>query len=386
MEYPEELRYSKEHEWVRVEGNRAIVGITDYAQDALGDVVYVQLPDAGLEVIANASIAEIESTKSVSEVYAPVTGKVVEANATLDDAPEQLNTDPYGAGWIFVVELADPEQVNGLLDAAATARSWRSRPVERWRLVDDLGTGRDAQGQMDADLAGLDEVAAGGPPVLRLYQWTPPALSLGRFQPETDVDLDACRARGRRGGAAPDRGQGAAARRRPDLRGRAAPRPAGAAGHVDALYRTLAAGLIAGLAELGVRAEIGGDRGPAGPGVLRRGPGRGPAGGGAQALRLGPGPAGRRRAPARLGAPRPAPVRRARPPPPPISRALASLGRVEGPRRRQSEEDWRASSCGPERHARGARGHRRIRQSWPARSSGASRPPSTSRSRRGFGG
>lgn len=119
MEYPEELRYSKEHEWVRVEGNRAIVGITDYAQDALGDVVYVQLPDAGLEVIANASIAEIESTKSVSEVYAPVTGTVVETNGTLDDAPEQLNSDPYGAGWIFVVELAEPAQVNGLLDAAA---------------------------------------------------------------------------------------------------------------------------------------------------------------------------------------------------------------------------------------------------------------------------
>ena len=118
MEYPEELRYSKEHEWVRVEGNRAIVGITDYAQDALGDVVYVQLPDAGLEVIANASIAEIESTKSVSEVYAPVTGKVVETNASLDDAPEQLNSDPYGAGWIFVVELAEPEQVGALLDAA----------------------------------------------------------------------------------------------------------------------------------------------------------------------------------------------------------------------------------------------------------------------------
>jgi glycine cleavage system H protein len=119
MNFPEELRYSSEHEWVRVDGTRAVVGITDYAQDALGDVVYVQLPDTGLEVIANASIAEIESTKSVSEVYAPVSGKVVETNASLDDAPEQLNTDPYGAGWIFVVELADPEQVSGLLDAAA---------------------------------------------------------------------------------------------------------------------------------------------------------------------------------------------------------------------------------------------------------------------------
>jgi glycine cleavage system H protein len=119
MEYPEGLRYSKEHEWIRVEGTRGIVGITDYAQDALGDVVYVQLPDAGLEVIANASIAEIESTKSVSEVYAPVTGTVVEVNASLEDTPEQLNTDPYGAGWIFVVELADPADVEQLLDAKA---------------------------------------------------------------------------------------------------------------------------------------------------------------------------------------------------------------------------------------------------------------------------
>ncbi len=119
MNFPEELRYSSEHEWVRVEGNRAIVGITDYAQDALGDVVYVQLPDAGLKVIANASIAEIESTKSVSEVYAPVTGTVVEVNGSLDDAPEQLNTDPYGAGWIFVVELVEPAEVDALMDAAA---------------------------------------------------------------------------------------------------------------------------------------------------------------------------------------------------------------------------------------------------------------------------
>jgi glycine cleavage system H protein len=119
MEYPEELRYSKEHEWVRVEGNRAIVGITDYAQDALGDVVYVQLPDAGVEVIANASIAEIESTKSVSEVYVPVTGTVVEVNGTLEDAPEQLNTDPYGAGWIFAIELTDAKAVDDLMTAAA---------------------------------------------------------------------------------------------------------------------------------------------------------------------------------------------------------------------------------------------------------------------------
>jgi glycine cleavage system H protein len=119
MEFPEELRYSAEHEWVRVDGTRAIVGITDYAQDALGDVVYVQLPDVGLAVIANAQVAEIESTKSVSEVYSPVTGTVVEVNSALDDAPEQLNSDPYGGGWIFVVELAEPGEVDALMDAAA---------------------------------------------------------------------------------------------------------------------------------------------------------------------------------------------------------------------------------------------------------------------------
>ena len=119
MEYPDELRYSKEHEWVRVDGTRAVIGITDYAQDALGDVVYVQLPDAGLQVIAHASIAEIESTKSVSEVYAPVTGTVVEVNGTLEEAPEQVNSDPYGAGWIFVVELTEPADVDQLLDAAS---------------------------------------------------------------------------------------------------------------------------------------------------------------------------------------------------------------------------------------------------------------------------
>lgn len=119
MEFPEELRYSSEHEWARVEEGRAVIGITDFAQDALGDVVYVQLPDVGLDVVANASVAEIESTKSVSEVYSPVTGKVVEVNGSLDDAPEQVNADPYGAGWIFVVELADPGELDGLMDAAA---------------------------------------------------------------------------------------------------------------------------------------------------------------------------------------------------------------------------------------------------------------------------
>jgi glycine cleavage system H protein len=119
MEFPEELRYSAEHEWVAVDGVRARIGITDYAQDALGDVVYVELPGVGVNVMAHASCAEVESTKSVSEIYSPVTGTVVEVNQTLDDAPEQINADPYGAGWIFAVEMADPSEVDSLLDAAA---------------------------------------------------------------------------------------------------------------------------------------------------------------------------------------------------------------------------------------------------------------------------
>jgi glycine cleavage system H protein len=119
MEFPEQLRYSEEHEWVAVEGVRARIGITDFAQDSLGDVVYVELPGVGANVMAHASCAEIESTKSVSEIFSPVTGTIVEVNTALDDAPEQVNGDPYGTGWIFVVEMADPSEVDGLLDAAA---------------------------------------------------------------------------------------------------------------------------------------------------------------------------------------------------------------------------------------------------------------------------
>ena len=118
MNFPEELRYSEEHEWVAVDGVRARIGITDFAQDSLGDVVYVELPGEGANVMAHASCAEIESTKSVSEIFSPVTGTIVEVNNALDDAPEQVNADPYGAGWIFVVEMADPSEVDGLLDAA----------------------------------------------------------------------------------------------------------------------------------------------------------------------------------------------------------------------------------------------------------------------------
>jgi glycine cleavage system H protein len=115
---PAELRYSAEHEWVRVEGNTAIVGITDFAQDSLGDVVFVQLPDVGLLVEAGASCAEVESTKSVSDIYAPVSGTIAEVNLALDDTPELLNRDPYGDGWLFKVELADAGDVDALLDAA----------------------------------------------------------------------------------------------------------------------------------------------------------------------------------------------------------------------------------------------------------------------------
>jgi glycine cleavage system H protein len=119
MQLPEQLRYSSEHEWVAVEESRARIGITDFAQDALGDVVYVQLPEVGVLVVANAACAEVESTKSVSEVYSPLSGTIVEVNESLDATPELLNQDPYGAGWIFVVELSDPAEVDALMDAAA---------------------------------------------------------------------------------------------------------------------------------------------------------------------------------------------------------------------------------------------------------------------------
>jgi glycine cleavage system H protein len=122
MEFPEQLRYTKEHEWVAADGARGRVGITDFAQDALGDVVFVQLPDVGANVSAASSIAEVESTRSVSDIYAPVGGTIVEVNTALESTPEQLNQDPYGDGWIFVIEMSDAAQVDSLLDAAAYRR------------------------------------------------------------------------------------------------------------------------------------------------------------------------------------------------------------------------------------------------------------------------
>ena len=122
MEFPEQLRYTKEHEWVAADGKRGRVGITDFAQDALGDVVFVQLPDVGANVSAMSSIAEVESTKSVSDIYAPVSGAIVEVNTALESTPEQLNQDPYGDGWMFVIEMSDAAQVDALLDAATYRR------------------------------------------------------------------------------------------------------------------------------------------------------------------------------------------------------------------------------------------------------------------------
>ena len=119
MQIPDDLRYSSDHEWVRLEDGKARIGITDFAQDALGDVVFVDLPEVGAAVKAGDAISEVESTKSVSDIYAPVTGTVAEVNTDLADAPERLNEDPYGEGWIFVLAVDDPDQVTGLLDAAA---------------------------------------------------------------------------------------------------------------------------------------------------------------------------------------------------------------------------------------------------------------------------
>lgn len=121
MNIPDDRRYSSDHEWIRREGGTAVVtiGITDFAQDSLGDVVFVEIPDVGGAVAAADTITEVESTKSVSDIYAPVTGTVAAVNDSLDDQPELLNSDPYGDGWICSIEMSDPSQYDDLLDAAA---------------------------------------------------------------------------------------------------------------------------------------------------------------------------------------------------------------------------------------------------------------------------
>ena len=119
---PSNLKYTSEHEWVRSPGeadSSVRVGITDYAQDALGDIVYVSLPEVGAEVESGSAVGELESTKSVSDVYAPVSGKVVARNDALDGSPELVNSDPYGDGWLFEVAPSDEPELDGLMDAAA---------------------------------------------------------------------------------------------------------------------------------------------------------------------------------------------------------------------------------------------------------------------------
>jgi len=118
VKVPDDLRYTKEHEWARTEGGRVRVGITDYAQDALGDVVYVDLPEVGTAVTAEQALGEVESTKSVSDVFCPVSGTVAERNPLLDERPELVNEQPYGDGWLVIIEPADPDAVSALLDAA----------------------------------------------------------------------------------------------------------------------------------------------------------------------------------------------------------------------------------------------------------------------------
>ena len=120
--YPENLKYTSEHEWVRTPGEAdgsVRIGITEFAQDALGDIVYVSLPQVGDAVTAGDTCGELESTKSVSDIYAPVTGEVVATNTALDQTPELVNSDPYEAGWLFEVRVSDAAQVDGLMDAAA---------------------------------------------------------------------------------------------------------------------------------------------------------------------------------------------------------------------------------------------------------------------------
>lgn len=114
---PKNLRYTEEHEWVRMEGSVGVCGITDYAQEMLTDIVYVELPEVDIEIGQGEQVAVVESVKAVSDVYAPLTGTVIEINEELEDSPEMVNDDPYGEGWIFKIEIEDEEEMEGLMDA-----------------------------------------------------------------------------------------------------------------------------------------------------------------------------------------------------------------------------------------------------------------------------
>jgi glycine cleavage system H protein len=123
LKFPEDLRYIESHEWVRAENGRARIGITDYAQDQLGDIVYVELPQVGKSIAKGGVFGSVESVKAVSELYMPIGGKIVEINATLENSPEMVNTSPYDQGWMLVVEPSDPKEVNDLL----TSRTYRDK-------------------------------------------------------------------------------------------------------------------------------------------------------------------------------------------------------------------------------------------------------------------
>ena len=121
MKFPENLKYSKEHEWVRFEGKKAVVGITDFAQSQLGDIVFVELPDKGKTIVAGKRFSVVESVKAVSDIFAPLGGVVTEVNEALNDAPEKVNADPYGEGWIAVIEFVEGEGLQDLMDSVAYA-------------------------------------------------------------------------------------------------------------------------------------------------------------------------------------------------------------------------------------------------------------------------
>jgi len=119
MDFPEDLKYAANHEWVSVDGTHIKMGISDYAQDALGDIVFVELPEVGRHVAAGEAFAEVESTKSVSDVYSPVTGTVITANEALEATPELVNSDPYGDGWFVIIEATDLSELDGLMNVVA---------------------------------------------------------------------------------------------------------------------------------------------------------------------------------------------------------------------------------------------------------------------------
>ena len=122
MAYPAQFRYTKEHEWVNLEGNRAKIGITEHAQSELGDIVFVELPAVGTTVKKGENLATVESVKAVSDIYAPMSGSVVEVNSQLESSPETINQDPHGMGWLIVLEVNDPSEADTLLDAASYER------------------------------------------------------------------------------------------------------------------------------------------------------------------------------------------------------------------------------------------------------------------------